>query len=256
MVGVTGKTEDKFSNNPLKRLPMSQAVAERFDGLYQLLSRKYSLQRDDLTIAGQQFSLFSVKNTDELLDQLAAKDPGDPELVDERLPYWAEIWPSALALSQFLLENPQEPGTGEALEIGCGLGLVSMAAAVAGIRVLLTDYQPDALRMSEMNWLMNMGTSPDMALMDWRKPDLNMRFNLILASDVTYEKRFFWPLVDLFQQLLRPQGRVILSEPNRTIARDFFDLLDRDNFKYERKTVQIRRKEKPVDVGIYLIHKK
>jgi hypothetical protein len=59
---------------------------------------------------------------------------------EEFLPYWAELWSSAVALAHDVsLRSLRGKPT---LELGCGLGLPSIAAALAGGRVLATDWSP------------------------------------------------------------------------------------------------------------------
>ncbi len=237
------------------KLPFTPELAERFDGLYQYLSRKYQLEQKDLRIRGRSFRIFSVRNLDDLLDELIQADPNDVAVKDERLPYWAELWPASLALAEFILATPAI-GEGDAvLELGCGLGLAGIAASVRSRRVLITDYQPDALRFAELNWLLNVGESPAAVLMDWRRPDLNRRFDVILASDVVYEKRFFRPVIDSFHTLLTPEGKVLLSEPNRAVARPFFNLLRQEGFDFRKTEIRVPFQEKNVLISVYEIRR-
>ena len=50
----------------------------------------------------------------------------------DRDPYWCEPWPSAIAMSEQLLRRPELVRGLRACELGCGLGLAGLAAAVAG----------------------------------------------------------------------------------------------------------------------------
>lgn len=50
----------------------------------------------------------------------------------DRDPYWCEPWPSAIAMSEQLLRRPELVRGKRACELGCGLGLAGLAAAVAG----------------------------------------------------------------------------------------------------------------------------
>ena len=172
--------------------PFTPEIAERFDSLYQLLSRKYQVEQTDINIGERCFRIIAVKNIDDLLDRLSQANPDSVEVKDERLPYWGEIWPSSLALSRFILETAVLQKNTKTLELGCGIGLVGMTAALCGADVLLTDYQPDALRFAEMNWLVNLGESPKVKVLDWRNLEISEQFDFILASDVVYEKRFFY----------------------------------------------------------------
>ena len=104
------------------------------------------------------------------------------------------------------------------IEIGCGLGLAGLAAMAKGASVLFTDYERDALAFVELNALVNFGRMPATALMDWRRPALACTFDVVLAADVAYEKRFFDPLIETFGALLKPGGRVLLGEPRHAVV--------------------------------------
>jgi len=114
----------------------------------------------------------------------------------------------------------------EVLELGCGLGLSGIAAVRAGGRVLMTDYEEDALLFAAENVLLNL--SPDdrsrvtFKQLDWRAPSLDCRFDLIIGADIVYERRFFSPLLGLFDALLQPDGVVVLTDPCRAVGREFF----------------------------------
>jgi predicted nicotinamide N-methyase len=139
---------------------------------------------------------------------------------DERLPYWAELWPSARALARRLLEEPRPPG--RVLEVGCGVALPSLALLARGVEVLATDYYDDALRFAEANAARN-GLPPlPTSLLDWRAipPDLG-RFDLVLAADVLYEQRNVHVLADTLPRLVAPRGRVLLADPGRSYLGEF-----------------------------------
>ncbi|MBV9772607.1 MAG: methyltransferase domain-containing protein, partial [Gemmatimonadetes bacterium] len=107
---------------------------------------------------------------------------------DERLPYWADLWPSARALARRLLDGPAPAG--RVLELGCGVALPSLALLSRGADVLATDYYDDALRFARVNAERNGLPALAARLVDWRDlpPDLG-RFDTVLAADVLYEQR-------------------------------------------------------------------
>jgi predicted nicotinamide N-methyase len=192
------------------------------------------LQRYDtteVTLDIQQRPVHITKITDlEVL--LDAVDPVT-FLEDERLPYWAELWPSSVALARYVAQH-LDVRHRQVLELGSGLGLVSVVAALQGARVLCTDYEPDALAFARHNAWRNTSHGVRFRLVDWRWPALNRRYDYILASDVIYEARNFGPLVTLLQRFLARGGTAVFSEPGRPHAVPFLALLRQRGFRYEK----------------------
>ncbi|HEX8695598.1 MAG TPA: methyltransferase domain-containing protein [Longimicrobium sp.] len=144
-------------------------------------------------------------------------DPAEFE-ADERLPYWAELWPSARGLARHLLDHP--PAGEPIIELGCGVALPSLALRWLGRDPLATDYYADALRFARANAERN-GVAPlSTALFDWRQAPPG-RFGLVLAADVLYELRNGLALVELLPRLVAPGGRVLLADPGRIHAGEF-----------------------------------
>lgn len=138
---------------------------------------------------------------------------------DERLPYWADLWPSARALARHLLDNA--PPGGRVLELGCGVALPSLVLLARGADVLATDYYADALRFAEINALRNALPPLRTALVDWRAPSTLGVFDLVLAADVLYERRNAEALAAVLPRLLTPAGRVLLADPGRVYLDEF-----------------------------------
>lgn len=168
-------------------------------------------------LGGQTLRLLRVDRPDDLLDHITQEEYA----VDERLPYWAELWPAALALAEHVIGRVPVAGR-RVIELGAGMGLVSLAAARAGADVLATDYEEDALRFVRANAALN-GLRVRAAHLDWRdlRPLRGETFDLVLASDVVYERRNHGPILDALDRLLRPGGQALLSDPQRTLAKAF-----------------------------------
>jgi predicted nicotinamide N-methyase len=166
-------------------------------------------------LPGRELLLLAPRDGEALLSEEAFEQ-------EEYLPYWAELWPSALGLARAVARRPL---TGRrAIELGCGLGLPSIAAAVAGARVLATDWSPDAVAMTARNAERN-GVELETRLFRWDAAPESMGppWQLVLASDVLYEARNVAPLLALLPRLTAAAGEVWLADPGRAPAAGFLD---------------------------------
>lgn len=146
---------------------------------------------------------------------------------DERLPYWADLWPSAVALARHLLERPLPDWTASlrALELGCGVGLVSLALVIRGCEVTATDYEPAALRWLAASAQASGLPAPITRLLDWRQPDPALAASLVVASDVLYEERNVAALAGALSAMVRPDGAALLADPGRRWLAPFLSLM-------------------------------
>ena len=168
---------------------------------------------------------------------------------DERLPYWAELWPSAIALSRYLSrENLAGKHT---IELGCGVGLPAVVALARGARVLATDHYEAALDFTTHNARTNLGREPETALLDWHAPQSLGTFDLVLAADVLYERRNAPALADLVPRLLAPEGEAVFSDPRRKDAPAFLELMEKRGFEKATERVVVEQGEREVTVLVY-----
>ncbi len=177
----------------------------------------------EMTVSKTTLRVWSACDLDPLLDALAGMPDDHPDVVDERMPYWAEIWPSAIVLAQTILNKRHACPSGPWLELGCGPGLAGTAALLRGVPGTFTDYVEEALTLSGLNALENCREDWSARILDWRDPPEDLRVPWILASDVAYEDRLFQPLLDCFEACLTPEGEIWFAEPGRSICRTFFE---------------------------------
>ena len=194
---------------------MTDAAAE-LDQLGADLERRFRTAHTVVSIAGQDVDLLHPASYDELISE-------EDFVRDDRLPYWADIWPSSHALAERVARLD---GAGKrAIELGCGLGLVVSAAARAGFEVLATDYYDDALEFARVNAWRNAGAVIATRHVDWRRFPGNLgTFDLVLASDVLYERAYAPLLADAFSDTLAKGGVVLLADPGRVGREEFLSL--------------------------------
>ena len=158
-------------------------------------------------------SILRPPAADELIDESAFAD-------DEFLPYWAELWPSGVALARHV--GALELAGWKVLELGCGLGLPSLAAALRGADVLATDWAEDAIELLRKN-AERSAAAVRVARVRWSEPESLLRaapWDLVLGADLLYEERNAEQLASLLPLL---GGDVILAEPGRPYAKDFLE---------------------------------
>jgi predicted nicotinamide N-methyase len=174
-----------------------------------------------LALDGLELAVVRPRDSEELLDDAAFDH-------EEFLPYWAEMWPSGVALARTVAARSLRGA--RTLELGCGLGLPSIAAAAAGARVLATDWSKDALEFAALNAGRN-DLTIDTALCDWAHPEAIVErgpWDLVLAADVLYERRNLPLLLELLPRLVGEKGEVLLADPGRPPAADFLEAIDRN----------------------------
>jgi len=175
---------------------------------------------------------------------------------NERLPYWAELWPSAISLARHLHERDLA-GT-RAIELGCGVGLPTVAALASGARVLATDHYEAALDFAAHNARANLDYEPETALLDWRTPD-NGRlgtFDLVLGADVLYERPNAVALADLIPRLLAPDGEVLVADPRRDTAPGFLAMMREEGFEVDTRSTTVEREGGEVTVLLHRLRRR
>lgn len=178
------------------------------------LHRRFDTVDVEVTIADDVFDVVRPRDAEALISE-------DDFARDERLPYWADVWPSSQVLADRLATERADGRT--LLELGCGLGVVGLAAARAGFVVTLTDYYQDALDFARVNLARN-DLRADARLLDWRTlPDDLPRFDVVVASDVLYERPYAALVATVIARTLAPAGTAIVADPGRVAAPEFVE---------------------------------
>jgi ETFB lysine methyltransferase len=182
-------------------------------GLRRELERRFRTSTRIVQLGGRTVDLLSPANADDLISE-------DDYVKDERLPYWADLWPSAQILAREVREMRLQ---GErVLELGCGLGLVAIAAALAGGQVTATDYYDDATLFATLNVAEATGQTIEARMVDWTAMPSDLgKFDVVLTSDVLYEPRYASLVANAIAVTLRRGGEAIVADPGRIACPDF-----------------------------------
>ena len=135
--------------------------------------------------------------------------PLDPEImhaVIARPAYWAFCWGSGVALARWILDHPETIKGRPVADVGCGCGVVAIAAAMAGADVIACDIDPHALAATEANAALagvNLTLASDVA-------ELPRALDHIYLADVLYDRTNFGLL-----KVCKPHTREIIVADSR-----------------------------------------
>ena len=179
--------------------------------------RGYAVRRETWQLGGHGFDLTWPVDVDSLLD---LPEVQERFVRDEYMPYWAQPWPACVLLTEAVLAG--EEGRGRAaVELGCGVGLVSLAAAMKGWSVVASDYDEDAIAFAELNAARNRVRLAGTTRVDFRLPLDEPAYERVFGADLTYERRNAEPLARWLASALTAGGEAWLSDPNRSAGDSF-----------------------------------
>src|SRR5687768_4793186 len=114
----------------------ANGAVRRVNQLTRRIHRNYQTQQKIWRVAGLSVPFVQIDNPDRVLDQVAEQEDRLEQLSGRRtesdqlhLPYWAELWDSALGIGQLLVRRRAEFAGRSAIDLGCGMGLAGTVAA-------------------------------------------------------------------------------------------------------------------------------
>lgn len=191
--------------------------------------RKLPVITQKITIASTTYTVAALKDAADLLD--------DPDFArsfteEDRAPYGLELWPSAIMLAEYIVRMGDGAGR-SAIELGCGLGLVSMVASKMNWSVLATDREEYSLQFADYIATQNDVCVDQFETLNWHEPKLNQQFSWVFAADVLYQRVDHEPILKCLDVILNPDGIALISEPNRSVADQFASLAESHGFVVE-----------------------
>lgn len=190
---------------------------------------------------------------------MSEDDPGWRE--DERLPYWADLWPSSLTLAAWLADRRADIADRACLDVGCGLGFTALVGQWLGGRVTGMDYDADALAYARINAELNAVSGVTWTIMDWRAPTLEPGVvDRAWAADIVYEQRFAAPVAAFLAHILATDGAAWIAEPGRAVFRALLDELPAHGLSFSKAcftpTWPLTPQAVPVPVTIWEIRRR
>lgn len=203
------------------------------DELLSLAKSRYPVHFENVSVGDQSLQILQIRDMEAYIESLASATRNGQEL---DLPFWAKIWPTSILLSHVLSSSYAVKGL-DVLEIGAGVGVCGLVAALQGARVVITDYHPDALLFARINVLKNsLQDQVDLAAADFTVDGLDRRFQRIIGSEVLYREESYAPLVAFLQNHLQPGGEILLAKSHIFKATRFYELI-RETFVVQERSL-------------------
>ena len=177
--------------------------------------KQYETDVVEINVAGRIFRMLLPKYLSEYIN---------PRDALQNFPLWPKLWKASWILAGYLADKPVEKNKA-LLEIGAGLGLVSIVAFCFGHHITMTENNPDALQFAHANAHLNNCPRLPIVELDWNQPHLTGRYDYIVASEVVYNTADFSPLVKLFQTYLKSDGEIMLASEMRKTSGEFYKYL-------------------------------
>jgi predicted nicotinamide N-methyase len=206
----------------------------------------YKTQIIQRWLSGKLYVLEVIRSLDEAIDtlceSLSMEEQKDP-FAEDLCPYFGVLWPAAEALSIYLNDHQELIKNKSVLELGAGLGFPSLVASHHGGKVLCTDFHPDGEVYFKRN-CRHSNLSCDYLRLNWRSPSEEIgKFDLVMGSDILYENKHAREVALGLVRFLKPQGKILLSDPGRSYLQSFLEAMKADNFKEECEMIKVQDQE-------------
>lgn len=168
----------------------------------------------------------------------------DPELKAERLgissaswPLFGVVWPSSQVLADIMFEYDIEDM--RILEVGCGIGLASLVLNERLADITATDYHPEVEGFLQQNVALNNGRAIPFIRTGWADAQSSLgKFDLIIGSDLLYERDHAGLLSDFIDQHAKQSCKVIIIDPVRGNSGRFNRMMSANGFDCSQERVE------------------
>lgn len=207
----------------------------------------YDTETFAISIGVHQLTLTRVRDLERWVDReaLLRDDTEEP-------PYWAHLWTGALTLARYIEERIACQGV-EVLDLGCGLGLTGVVAALKGGKVTFADKEAVAVEFAALNAQQNNCQPFTARRLDFTRDTCEHQFSLIVAAEILYDRPTFPALVRFLRHHLSPDGQALLADARRTNTAQFYQQLRDAGLHWTKEDILEREDKLPLPVSVVTI---
>ncbi len=249
-------------------------TAQRISRLEARLRARFDIVQEPVPVGPLRVMFTRVRDPETVLNELCDKIDRHERLTGQRihgdqlgLPYWAELWDSSIGVGQWLVAESGQSAVSSrqfnaenatsspancppltahsVLDLGCGMGLAGTVAAMLGADVTFADIESESLLFALLNGL-SYNPRVRARRVDWQSDDLEQRFDLIIGSDVLYERSQWGHLDAFFRRHLAKNGKIILGEPGRQTGDIWLDWIADKRWTLKRHTQTVPTRTTPI----------
>lgn len=168
---------------------------------------------------------------------------------------FGQLWPASRVLAKAVkhidIKNRR------ILELGCGLGLPSLVLQWRGADITASDHHPLSEPFLDYNAVLNDLPLIPYVDLPWTGGEQPMgHFDLIVGSDILYERNHASLLAELIQRIAAPRAKVLISCPGRGYRNQFSSLLCDAGFRLVETRLPFSEGEKPPFRGRLLCYRR
>ncbi|MEO7067309.1 MAG: SAM-dependent methyltransferase [Rhodanobacter sp.] len=187
----------------------------------------YATVTRTLRLGGEDFRIRSLSDRQQF---------ADPDRQSERLgissAQWSlfgQIWPAGRLLANAMSQHTV--GSQRILELGCGIGLASLLLQSRGANITASDVHPLAEVFLAYNAALNDLPAVRYRALRWNEPDGALgRFDLIIGSDILYEREQATVLAAVVARHAQPWAEILITDPGRGNSAQFTRLMEAQGY--------------------------
>lgn len=207
--------------------------------MYPLLTG-YSVETVTIRIAADDYRIRMLRDRQQFSDPDGRAERAG--ISSATWPLFGMVWPAGLALAEEMNRFPIE-GL-RILEVGCGLGFASLVLQKRGADITASDNHPLAEEFLQHNAELNGLRRIKYLDAPWTamNPQLG-DFDLLIGSDLLYERDHPAMLADFLQRHARPSARVVIAEPGRGYRSQFSKRMAEQGYTRSERLFRIDERE-------------